>query len=185
MEIKTLEELFIKQYTDLENELYLAKKEIEELNKPKTTEEAIKKEIKKDMIQMCIAPTYYYQIKVLNYFDINEVLKDNKKTPEDLLNIQDDDELIDFCRISGGRWFRSIGMAEERKSDYYIYDFYGNDYVLEFNKDPRWTTLHYVDNKDIFLDPAKATDELLKRLKTVIEEYKHHNHHKKFYEEGN
>lgn len=184
MEIKTLEEFFIKQYNELEDELAEAKKEIEELKRPKTTAEAIDIDIKQNLIQLSINPTYYYRITIAPSYNINDILKDNKVTPEDLLSIENDVDLINFCGISGGMWMQSIGMVEERKADYYICDFYGNDYVLEFNKNAHNTDFNNIDKTTYFLDPSEAADMLIVKLKKVIEEYKKYGYDKKFYEEG-
>ena len=170
--MKTCEEYVLRELEKTKEELYLAKKKIEELETPK--EEA------KDTNMKCIyisdKPYYFYNVSTQNVWRWNEILKANKKTPklvEEALN--DDRKFKELCSLKEDIYHSEIGKVNQkvynyllktRNGEYAIVLTSDSAYMCELDQDGTCT----YTNED---DAIKClNEEVKKNIKRYLKDYK-------------
>ena len=182
MEIKTCEEYVLKELQDVQNENLLLKKELKELKEPKEKEEI---NVDKGEVFYCNDTWgYYYVVEYENYYNYNEVLKANNKTPDFLREaISSEVDLFRWMDMTSKESYftRRIGRVCDC-TYHYLFTWQDNVAVLCLNDSYMNSKFSFceIDNNRNFLDKGVAKDTLKQKVLDEIEKYFTYEHDKKF-----
>lgn len=172
---KTNEEYILNELYTTQEELYLAKKKIEEL------QEKLKKDTINEEDMKCIhisdKPYYWYCFDIKSEWQWNKILKDNKKTPKLVEKaLIDDKALKQLCNLEEkDSWRSKLGYVNERVYNYLFKGRNGLYSVIETNIDR--SCMYNISNKNNnYLSKEEAEEEfkkeMIKRINYYLKNYK-------------
>lgn len=182
MEIKTCEQYVLRELLNAQDEVCLLKKEVEELKAPKEKEEI---NTDKGQIFYCNDTWgYYYRIEITNYYNYNDILKENNKTPQFLQTVLDsDDALREWKEMSskGSYFTRNVGELQ-CCTYHYLFTWQDNAAVLCLSDSymSNKFSFYEIDNKRCFLDKDLAEKTLKQNILDEVQAYFKYEHDKKF-----
>lgn len=184
--MKTLEEYILKQLEDTQEELFLVKKENEELKEKlnnRNIEELEDEELPNaKIITISEQPNYFYCIDKTSYSSINELLEKNNKTPEFLRQVLVDEEAYnEYCglKCDSGYIDHQGGEVVRNTYDCLYVNYYGKKSIIFISYD-KTNEIRNLDNKNYFLDYEKAKEKLKVEIFSNIEYYFKYEYDKKF-----
>lgn len=164
MEYKTLEELFIDRFEQLENENQKLREQLEESEKKDASSD-------EDVIKISDHTGVFYCVSRQNYYHYNDVLKDNGCTPELIKNaLSDEDAFTKFMNMERkDSWWHPDKVGGVGINTYqYLLRTADHTGVLTYN--PTSSTpfnMFNIDDETYFLDKEKA--EEMTRVKVMNE----------------
>lgn len=170
--MKTLEEYILNQLADTQNELDAVKQENKEL-KEKLSKRNVEELQLEDLpnsktITISESPNYFYDLVAASGSTINDLLKDNNKTPGFLKQVLEDEESYnEYLNLKSDKGYYSMEACggEIRRSvyDYLLINYYGKKHVI-FSTYKKWDDIRCIDDETCFLDYEKAKEGLKKLI---------------------
>lgn len=178
--VKTSEEYILNELYKTQEELQLANKKIEELEKQKnddTNEENM------NCIYLSDKPSYWYSYSLQSAWNWNKILKQNKKTPEFVEKaLTDDKTLKQLCDLEeNDSWRSEIGEVRENVYNYLFKGRNGLYSVITTNKNS--TYMYDISNNDKNYLTKQECEEALKKAMIKEINYYLENYKDKFDEE--
>lgn len=175
----TLEQYILKQLTDTQDELNVVKQENKELkeklSKRKVEELQLEDLPNSKTITISESPNYYYDLVAASGSTINDLLKDNNKTPDFLKQVLEDEESYnEYLDLKSDQGYYHLdacgGEIRRNVYDYLLINYYGKKHVI-FSTYKEWDDIRCIDNETCFLDYEKAKEGLKKLVFENIKQY--------------
>lgn len=177
MEIKTCEEYVIREFENAKEMISVLlekNKELTEKLEQRSIEELPKEDLPKSKTYtVSEQPNYYYYFNRMSYYDYNEMLLQNNKTPEYLRKVLNGEESYEeFCKLSRERTLGTEynGKVCQCAYDFLIVNYYGKKAVVYTSYDDG-LELRNVDDNNYFLSAELAEEKMKKEVFNQLEYY--------------
>lgn len=172
---KTSEEYVLNELNKTQEELYLANKRIEELEKRLKSDDTSEENM--NCIYLSDKPNYWYTFSIQGVYNWNKILKDNNKTPEFVEKALTDDETFKMlCELKeNDSWHSEVGEVRESVYNYLFKGRNGLYSVIITDKTSSY--MYDVSNSDRnFLSKEecenKFKEEMIKEINYYLKNYK-------------
>lgn len=172
---KTNEEYILNELYTTQEELYLANKKIEELEKKLESDDTNEENM--NCIYLSDKPNYWYSYSIQDTYNWNKILKDNKKTPEFVEKALTDDKIFKrLCELKGNdSWRSKVGEVNEHVYNYLFKGRNGLYSVIITNKTSSY--MYDISNSNVnFLSKEecenKFKEEMIKEINYYLKNYK-------------
>ncbi len=172
---KTNEEYILNELYKTQEELYLANKKIEELEKELESDDTNEENM--NCIYLSDKPNYWYSYSIQGTYNWNKILKDNKKTPEFVEKALTDDKIFKrLCELKeNGSWCSKMGEVRENIYNYLFKGRNGLYSIITTNKTSSY--MYNISNSNSnFLSKEecenKFKEEMIKEINYYLKNYK-------------